>query len=109
MSEAKGRVVLACGAVIAPAERPTNCHLRPDGAARLVVYDSDGGLTRPRTPDKLASCLFGCPCKRKAGRKHDRCFPSDEAAFAKAQAEGGRMGVEIPWRHIVLCHGRWEP
>lgn len=99
------RLVFACGASYEGVEEmPKFEHRRKDGAGRLAVYDSDGGIQRPQLAGDDAPCMLGCPAKRKSGRKYFRCFPSDEQKFKGQRDAGGRMGVEIPWRHVVTCY-----
>lgn len=103
------KLTFACGAAYADIkEVPAFSHRRANGDGRLCVYDSDGGLTAPVLDGKAAPCLYGCPAKRASGRKQVKCFPSDELGMARASASGGRMGVEIPWRHVVNCYCRVE-
>jgi hypothetical protein len=71
---------------------------RKDGRVRLVVYDSECGLTRPMMPDgDPAPCLYQCPAKRKSGRQRQRCFPSDDTK------QTGKY-CDWKWRWIVTCY-----
>lgn len=104
------RLVFACGASYEGVkDQPYFAHTRADGRGRLAVYDSDGGLSRPQLAGEDAPCMFACPAKRKSGRKHHRCFPSDEQRFLEQRDAGGRMGVEIQWRHVVTCYCEVQP
>ena len=104
------RLVFTCGANYEGVkEMPYFAHKRADGSGRLVVYDSERHITRPKLDGQDAPCMFGCPVKRKSGRKHQRCFPSNEQRFNEQRDAGGRMGVEISWRHIVTCYCKVQP
>lgn len=103
------KLTFACGAAFENVKvAPHFSHKRTNGDGRLCVYDSDGDLTTPKLAGKDAPCLWGCPAKRASGRKQIKCFPRDEVSMARKRAEGGRMGVDIPWRHVVTCYCRTE-
>jgi len=103
------KLTFACGAELPEAkESPVFSHRRANGDGRLCVYDSDSDLMTPKLAGKDAPCLWGCPAKRASGRKQVKCFPSDEVSMARKSAAGGRMGVDIPWRHVVTCYCRTE-
>jgi len=75
------------------------CHIRKrDGAYRLIVFDTESPTEsgRPALADgTTARCFAQCPAnKTKAGRKVDRCFPSDDKLIGKQ------------WRWVVTCHGK---
>ena len=87
------RLTAACGATFPDtADDPSH----GEGTRRFAVYDSEGGITRPQKDGAPAPCMFGCPRKREAGRKYERCFPSDESEAFKQ------------WRHVVTCRLRVE-
>lgn len=103
------KLTFACGAEYGNIkEAPVFSRRRANGDGRMCVYDSDGGLTAPTLDGKDAPCLYGCPKKQISGRKQIKCFPSDEVSMARKRAEGGRMGVDIPWRRVVTCYCRTE-
>lgn len=47
---------------------------------RLIVWASKrvGGADTPKTMEGAARCLFGCPCRTKAGRKQIRAWGSQQ-------------------------------
>lgn len=111
----RGTVTFECGATIQNVldPRPFSTAVKSD-RVRLVVYDSEGDeVQRPTVAGYLfarngAPCLFGCPKKRASGRQEYKCFPSDEDDLERRRVGGERMGVDIPWRRVVTCYGRWE-
>jgi hypothetical protein len=89
------RLTAACGATLPDQvddPRRDASAPRKDGRLTFAVFDTDTALTRPSNGDgKPAPCMFGCPKKKASGRKHMRCFPTDEAEAFKR------------WRHVVMC------
>lgn len=108
--EPRGTMTFSCGGTIAGCEDPTHVssHVK-NGRCRLVVFDTEGGLTRPWLNGTEAPCLFECPCKLAGGRKAWKGYPSDEKDTERRMDAGERMGVGgISWRRWVTCYGKWE-
>ena len=81
------RITFACGAYVTAHDVGDirTGHL-------LGVFDSEAGMQYPRFADgKRAGCFLGCPCKKRAGYKKDRCFPSEPKLDGKV------------WRYVVSC------
>ena len=91
----KVTLAFSCGARIVAVEEPQFNRLDARGRGRLVVYDTQGGETRPaRSDGALAPCLLACPCKRDAGRRQIRALGDDGSPF--------------PMRFVVTCYARIE-
>ena len=54
---------------------------------RVIVFDTESESQRPRFEDETSANCLGCPCRRAAKRKHDKCF-----------SEKGK-----PIRHVITC------
>lgn len=107
--EPTGDCVFHCGAKIRDVRDPTpHCsHGDRRGRFRLVVYDSHAeSITTPTHDDgKRSSCMYGCPCKRDAGRKQERGFPPD---YEEQTAMGAEVGKDFAWQWWVTCYGYWQ-
>ena len=105
-----GRIIFPCGAEYQQKEKPVEAKIRKsDGAFRLLITDTDGGVTTPKIPGDPPSSPPCYACRKRGGGKTIRCFPSDEVAMAQQQKEGKQFHTgEIAWRFVTICYGRWE-
>jgi hypothetical protein len=111
MKKERGDFVLECGARIRDVYDPEQNGSDIDqlGRTRICVFDSHGkpSMRRPTLDDgAVANCMYGCPCKRRAGRKHSFGFPPD---YEDRVANGEKIGEHgFHWQRWVTCYGRWK-